>query len=214
MTNIEKETAKISLYMIDKFNKFPKIFEKENLFETYNYLESIAIPSDCECTAVIDKIPCWKCITCSFDEHAIYCSKCFLKSKDYHKDHKVYILPNTGGMCDCGDPNALKYYCPDHKGPFTEQKQIDEFIEKSFPSNILQKLKIYFDDLFLQMSKYLILTEQCTFFSVEILESYIRNETEGEDISLLKENFCIIFQNFMNFLYIIKNKNIGMTYLV
>ena len=138
----------------------------------------------------------------------------FLKSKDFHKEHDTYFLPFSEGMCDCGDPNAFTHFCAEHRGPFYEQKQIDEFIEKSFEPKILCNLKIFFDDLFLNFSKYLILTEQCKFFCIEIFENNIKDEIERNDIIILLKNFCIVFKNFLNFLYIITNKNIGMVYLI
>ena len=117
-------------------------------------------------------------------------------------------------MCDCGDPNGFKIFCPDHNGPFTEQKQIDNFIEKSFEPKILEKLNNFLDDFFLEFSKYLTLTEQCTFFCSEIFLKNIHNEREKDDVKMLKDNFCIVFQNFLNFIYLITNKNMGMLYLI
>ena len=32
------------------------------------------------------------------------------------------------GFCDCGDLNEVDNFCPEHKGPSTEQRQIDEYI--------------------------------------------------------------------------------------
>ena len=212
LDNVQNETSKIFLYMEEKIKRFPAIFEKNSLSDTIKYLESIAIPYNCECAEIIDNMPSWRCEDCTDFDQAIYCSKCFIKSKQIHKGHKIY-LSDMEGMCDCGNPYALKQFCPDHKGPFTELKQIEEYIEKSFPSELLSKLKLFLDDLFLHFSKYLILTEQCAFFCVEILENNFNNK-EKEDILLLKENFCIVFQNFLNFLYFITSKNIGMVYLI
>ena len=213
--NVHEETSKIYLYMEEKIKEFPKIFEKElkNIIDTMNYLEKIALPNKRECAAIIDILPCWRCLDCT-DYDNIYCSDCYIKSKDLHKGHKIHFLPKVEGMCDCGDPNAFKIFCPDHKGPFTEQKQIDEFIKKSFEENILTKLKLFFDDFFIQFSKYLILTEQCKFFCNEIFLNNIHNVREKDDAIMLKDNFCIIFQNFLTFLYVITNKNMGMLYLI
>ena len=51
-------------------------------------------------------------------------------------------------MCDCGDPDSLYTYCHEHSGPFTEQKQIDDYMEKSFGKNILENLKKFFDEFY------------------------------------------------------------------
>ena len=61
--------------------------------ETIDYLEKISIPNNCECSENTDDIPGWKCKDCSDNENSLYCSNCFLKFKDYHKDHQVYFVP-------------------------------------------------------------------------------------------------------------------------
>ena len=215
---IYEETSILFSYFEEKIKKFPEIFEKnlKNLEDTIDYLESIAKPNNCKCSEIVDLVPGWKCLDCS-ESNSIYCSNCYVKSKSLHKGHKMHYLPKTEkttGRCDCGDPNNLKSFCPDHKGSFKDIKEIDEFIEKSFSSNILSKLNIFFEDLFLKFSKYLVLTEQCNFFRWERLLIDIHNAEEKKDIILLEDNFCSIFQNLLTFLFSITNKNIGMLYLV
>ena len=63
-------------------------------------------------------------------------------------------------MCDCGDPDSLYIFCPEHSGPFTNQIQIIEYISKNFNVDILNKLILFFDEFFCKFSKYLILTEK------------------------------------------------------
>ena len=178
--NVHKETLRIYSYLNEKINKFAQIFQIIRIQDMLNHLEDISIQNNCECAGIIDIIPCWRCLDCT-DYDSIYCSKCYLKSKDLHKGHKINFLPSVEGMCDCGDPNSLRTFCSDHKGPLSNQKQINEFIEKSFSPDILNKLKIYFEDLFNEFSKYLILTEQCNFFCTEIYLNNIHNEREKQD---------------------------------
>ena len=213
---IESQTLKMYFYFLEKTDNFIKIFEQNfsSLEETYKYLESISIPNKCECAGIIDTIPGWRCADCSQSENVIYCSNCYIKSKHLHKGHKVYYLRSSGGMCDCGDPDSLYTFCQEHCGPYTEQKQIDELIEKSFSKNVLNNLKIFFDDFFLEFSKYLILTEKCEYFYNEVLEEDEKTGKEKSDILLLKKNFVIIFQNFLNFIYKITKTNLGMFHLV
>ena len=216
--NIYEETSKFFSYFEDKKNKFQGLFDKDlaNLEDTMNYLESIALPHNCKCSEIIDTLPGWKCLDCS-EFGSIYCSNCYLKSKNLHKGHKIYYLPKsekTTGRCDCGDGNYLKVFCPEHKGSFKDMKEIDEFIEKSFPADILIKLNSFLDDLFLRFSQYLSFGEQCNFFRWDILQFETFSEDVKNDIFLLKDNFCVVFQNFLTFLYIITNKNMGMLYLV
>ena len=162
---IESETAKIHSYFMEKTCNFPILFEKDRA-----YLETNSIPNKCECAGIIDTIPGWRCNDCSHYDTSIYCSNCYIKSKHLHQGHKVYYLRSSGGMCDCGDPDALNVFCVDHCGPYTDQKKIDEIIEKSFPVNLLNKLKEFFDEFFVRFSKYLLLTEKCKYFYTEILE--------------------------------------------
>ena len=216
--NLNEETSLFYLYFEDKINKFKDLFNKDlkSLDNTVDYLESIALSHNCKCSEIIDSLPGWKCLDCS-ELDSIYCSNCYIKSKDLHKGHKIHFLPKsekTTGRCDCGDPNNLKVFCPEHKGSFKDMKEIDEFIEKSFPTDILSKLNSFFDDLFLKFSQYLILGEKCNFFRWDILQFETFTEIEKNDISLLKDNFCVVFQNFLTFLYIITYKNMGMLYLV
>ena len=216
LEKVENETLNISIYLKEKIKQFPKLIDKDLLYliDTVKFLEKKGIKNNCACTENTDDIPGWKCRDCSNNENSLYCSKCFLKFKDFHKDHKVYFMPYSGGMCDCGNKNNLKNFCPEHKGPYTEQKQIDDFIEKSFSPDVLEKLKKYLDDLFFQFSKYLVLTEQCVFFCKEILSIKFKNEDERNDIVILCDNFIIVFQNFLNFLTVISQSNMGILYLI
>ena len=56
-------------------------------------------------------------------------------------------------MCDCGDPDSLYVYCHKHSGPFTEKKQFDEYIEKTFGKKVVENLKEFFMEFFLEFSK-------------------------------------------------------------
>ena len=86
--NVHEQTSKIYLYMEEKFQKFPAIFEQnlKNMVDAINYLEKIAIPNRHVCAGIIDIITCWRCLDCTeFD--SIYCSNCYIKSKHLHKGH-------------------------------------------------------------------------------------------------------------------------------
>ncbi len=117
-------------------------------------------------------------------------------------------------MCDCGDPDSLYTFCHEHSGPFTDQKQIDEYINKVFPGNILKNLKNFFDDFFMQFTKYLILTEKCKFFYENIFADNIPEKDNKQIVLLIKDNFSIIFQNFLNFIRKITEKNMAMIHLI
>ena len=213
---IEKETSSIYSYFIEKVNKFPQLFERHllSLDETYKYLESISKPNKCECAGIIDTIPGWRCNECVKYENSIYCTNCFIASKHLHKGHKIEFLYSSGGMCDCGDPDSLYTFCPSHCGPYTEQKEIDEYIGSIFPQNVLKNVKEFFDEFFMCFTKYFLLTEKCKYFYTEILEENCNNQKEKDDVHLLKNNFAIIFQNFLTFLFKITENNLGMMHLI
>ena len=216
LNQIEKETISIHSYFLEKMKAFPNIFEKYfiTLDQVYNYLESISIPNKCECAKIIDNVPGWKCHDCSKYENSIYCSNCYINSKELHKGHKMKFLYSSSGMCDCGDPDSLYTFCPEHCGPYIDQKKIDEYIEKTFPKNILDNLKVFLDDLFMRFTKYLLLTEKCKLFYNEILEESNKKEEEKYDILFLKNNCVTVFQNFLTFLFKITEKNLGMLHLI
>ena len=218
-SQLEKETLEIFNYLKETIQKFPKILSKKyNSFnEALIYLKKISIPNNCVCAGIIDTIPGWRCVTCSIYENTIYCFDCYLKSKHLHKNHEVYYCYNSSGMCDCGDPSSLYTFCPDHTGPYTDQKKIDEYIKKIFDNKILENLKKYFDDFFEKISKYLIFTEKIKCFSNLILDETFENNPNPqlrEDILLLKKNFAIVFQNILYFLLYISQDNLGMLHLL
>ena len=205
-------------------NEFHNIFQSNllNFQDALNYLEEKAIPNKFLYAGVIDTIPGLRYEDCSKYENAIYCNDCFKKSKHLHKEHKVYFLPNSSGMCDCGDPDSLYNFCPEHSGPYVNQKQKDEYISKVFPSDILNKLILFFDELFLNFSKYFVLTEKCELFYCEIFNEKFENINEEnqelfkekKDIPFLKKNFCVVFQNLIHFLRLISQKNLAILHLI
>jgi hypothetical protein len=219
---INNETKNIFLFLNESINKFHLLFNKnlKNFEDSIEYLEKISIPNKCVCAGVIDNIPGWRCNDCSKYENVLYCNDCYKKSKDLHKGHKIFFLIDSNGMCDCGDPDSLYTFCPDHSGPHSNQKQIDEYISKSFEKDVLDNLKTFFGEFFSKMSKYLIVTEKCKYFYNNSLDDKINldninlSDEIKKDINLLKSNFCVIFNKFIKFLKSITEKNLGMLHLV
>ena len=139
-SKIHSKTIKIASYFEACVQKFSSLFEEnlEKFEDCLEYLEKISIPNKCVCASAINDIPGWRCVDCSKSENTLYCNDCYIKSKDLHKGHKVYYWENSTGMCDCGDPSALNKYCHEHSGPFREQKDIDDYIEKSFGKKVVR----------------------------------------------------------------------------
>ena len=221
---INNETQKINLYLLESIKNFHKLFNNNLLDfdDALKYLEKISIPNKCVCAGVIETIPGWRCVDCSKYENAIYCTDCFKKSKHLHKGHLLYFLYSSGGMCDCGDPDSLELFCPEHSGPFSDQNQIDEYISKVFSKDVLNNLKLFFDEFFLIFSKYFILTEKLElFYNENFKEKFDNIKEEQKDlcnerdyITSLKNNFCLVFQNLIDFLRLISQKNLGMLHLL
>ena len=129
-TSIQTQNSEMMNYLEKQIKKFPEILDPnfKSFSEALNHLQKIAIPNKCVCAGVIDTIPGWRCVDCSKYENSIYCYDCFIKSKEWHKNHEVYYLYSSGGMCDCGDPDSLYRYCKMHSGPYVDQKEIDKYI--------------------------------------------------------------------------------------
>ena len=221
---INIETEKIALFLEKSFDEFPKLFDSNfNKFDDLlNYLKNVTIPNKYVCAKDIRSIPGWTCQDCAKYTDSIFCHDCYKKSKNLHKNHRLYFLPNSSGMCGCGEPEALYTFCPEHNGPHTEKEQINEFISKVFPKEILEKINTFFTHFFQEFSKYFILVEKCKYFCTEKFHQafeYIDNDTpnlhkEKMDIVLLKFNFCIVYQNFLNFIRLITENNLGMLYII
>ena len=222
---IDKETQKILTFFQESLDEFPKLFDNnfQSLNDVKEYLNNISLPNKYVCAKYIHNIPGWTCKECSKYTDSIFCHECYKKSKHLHKGHHLYFLPNSGGMCGCGEPEALYTFCPEHSGPHRTQNEIDEYISGIFKKELLEKLKIFFDKFFEKFSYYLILTDKCEYFYPEILEKKFEdinkeensdNINEKEHINSLKNNFSIAFQNLLDFLRLITENNLGMLYLI
>ena len=221
---INIETEKIALFLEKCFDEFPKLFDSNfNTFDDLlNYLKNVTIPNKYVCAKDIHSIPGWTCQDCAKYTDSIFCHDCYKKSKNLHKDHRLYFLPNSSGMCGCGEPEALYTFCPEHNGPHTEKEQINAIISKVFPKEILEKINIFFKQFLQEFSKYFILVEKCKYFCTEIFNQvfeYVDDDIsnlhkEKMDIVLLKFNFCIVYQNFLNFIRLITENNLGMLYII
>ena len=222
-SQIYSSTKKVSSFFESAVERFPSLFESgiQTFEESLDYLEKISIPNKSVCAGIIDAIPGFHCEDCSIHSNAtIYCSDCFIKSKNLHKNHKVEFLYENGGMCDCGDPDSLSTFCSEHIGPLKEKEEIENYIKQAFGDKILENLKKYFDEFFFEFSKYFVLTEKCDLFMDDIFNEILESDSINElfelkaDIYSLKSNFSIVFENFIYFLRLITKDNSGMFHLI
>ena len=224
---IRIESENILSFLEETQKQLPKLFDSnfQSLDEVENYLKKISLPNKFVCAKSISDIPGWTCKECDKYTDSIFCHECYKKSKHLHKGHHLYFLPNSGGMCGCGEPEALYIFCPEHSGPHMTQIEIDDYISKVFKKDLLDKLKNYFDIFFKKISYYLILLEKLDLFCPEIFEKKYKDEIEEIDefkeltseknyILALKKLFKSVLQNFFDFIKTITNNNLGMLYLI
>ena len=129
-------------------------------------------------------------------------------------------------MCDCGDPDSLSAFCPDHSGPFSDQDEINKYISNIFSDEIIHNLNTFFEEFFGKFSKFFILSEKFELFAEKKFDEFFNNinkiniddgnnneeimTNKKTDIVLLKSNFCSLFQKLLNFFRLISIKNLGM----
>ena len=222
---LNTETPKILSLLSDSISNFPKIFNQNysSLEEVQNFLKSISLPNKHVCAKHINQFPGYTCKECARYTDSVFCYECYKKSKHLHQGHHIYLLPSSGGMCGCGEPEALNTFCPEHSGPHMTQKDIDEYIAKVFDKELLEKLKIFFEKIFEELSKYFILGEKCELFCHELFTKHFEKEIEENFIIInmekkiiisLKNNFKKVFEKFCEFLNSITQDNLGMLYLI
>ena len=217
------ESTKVYLDLQQLISQFPKLFDQNfaTLDEVKNYLTNNGLPNKYICAKHIHDLPGWTCKECGKYTDSIFCHECYKKSKHLHKGHHLYFIPDSGGMCGCGEPEALHTFCPEHSGPHMTQEKIDEYISKSFKEELLNKLKNFFDKVFENLSYYFILAEKCELFCPEVFDKNFDNyelqimfNNEKQIIINSKEFFKKIFQYFLDFLKVITENNLGMLYLI
>ena len=135
-----------------------------NITNTKNYLEMAVLfaltskDSGDVCSAKMEGIGGWRCLDCVKIENGLFCQNCWAKMKTVHSDHNIEYVTTTNGTCDCGDPNIIdpKYFCPKHKGPITNDKDIQVFINQCLGGKTALDLKLTTATIFDQMAAYVI----------------------------------------------------------
>ena len=138
---------KINQYL----NEITQVFGYNYNENFFSYLKTISRPNNQVCNRQINEGEGnWKCIDCRLDKAACICNDCYNKSKEKHKGHKVMFDPEGNGYCDCGDPNVVKKssFCSDHNGPFTNEKEIMNFIYRSIDSHLLKQINPLLNNIF------------------------------------------------------------------
>jgi len=137
-------------------NQISKAFGYEYNESFFSYLKSISPPNHQACAKEIKLGEGgFTCEDCSLMTNVIICTECFNKTKDKHKNHNVIFKPECNGFCDCGEPTAIikESFCPDHKGPFTTEKEIMNFINSSIGENNTNIIDPIINNIFIEITK-------------------------------------------------------------
>ena len=185
------------------FDQISKAFGYEYNESFFSYLKSISKPNHQVCNKEIKLGEGgFRCNDCFLLTNAILCTECFNKSKDKHKNHNVIFKPYSNGFCDCGDASSIikESFCPDHNGPFTNEKEIKDFICTSIGENNVNIIDPLINNIFIEISK-----------KIDVL--YNENlENEGkinENIELFK-----MFDELLLFVSKLYETNLAFFYLV
>ena len=138
------------------FDQISKAFGYEYNESFFSYLKSISKPNHQVCNKEIKLGEGgFRCNDCFLLTNAILCTECFNKSKDKHKNHNVIFKPYSNGFCDCGDASSIikESFCPDHNGPFTNEKEIKDFICTSIGENNVNIIDPLINNIFIEISK-------------------------------------------------------------
>ena len=183
----------LSIYL----NKFAKIFG----FQKYNYalishLKKISIPTNQVCVKELEHQSAIFCKQCGVCSNSIICLGCYEKSKEKHIGHDITFKNLVGGCCDCGNPLAWKEsgFCSEHKGIFSSDKQIFDYLKKCFSESIQKQINKVLDELLSYLVKI-----------------FIQNE---EKKTLIDDTFIEIFEDFMDFIIDTSDANLGILHLI
>ena len=185
-------------------NETAKVFGHKNNNKFFKYLKNISKPNKQVCNKEVKTGEGgWKCVDCELDSLSLICYNCFNKSKDIHKGHKILFNPKSHGYCDCGDPNVINKdgFCPEHKGPFSNKKDLLDYIKSSIDEKILNEIDSILNNIFI------LFIEKINF----LINKHFKKDKEKNDIE--NELFNMI-DEFINFITNLYKSNLGLFYFV
>ena len=145
-------------FLKEIFFKYLKLFSCDNKKDLIIKLKKLNHDAGSVCARKMIKIGGWKCVDCEKNSNAILCHQCWSKIKDKHLNHNIKYHSSTNGTCDCGDPNTLEksLFCPCHKGPLTNEKEVENYINKFFSQDLVQSFQNITENLLEKMIPYII----------------------------------------------------------
>ena len=176
---------------------FAKIFKQQSFNSLLiNNLKKISIPTNQVCVKELESQSAVYCKDCGICPNSIICLSCYEKSKEKHKNHKIIFKNLVGGCCDCGNPLAWdkKGFCSEHKGIFSDDKQIENYLKQCFKTTEINQINFVLNNLI----KYLV-------------PIFLRYEEENK---LNNDDFINLFEEFMDFIIETSEANLGILHLI
>ena len=157
-TTFDEHSKKILNKIKGAMLKFMKATNTKNSLEMTLLFTLSDIDTGSVCAGKMESIGGWRCLDCIKNENTIFCQNCWSQMRNLHKDHNIVFITSVNGTCDCGDPNTIdkKYFCPKHKGPMTNEENIDDYIKNCLGEKIATSIKDINKHMFKEMAKYVI----------------------------------------------------------
>ena len=110
------------------------------------------------CAKKMVEVGGWRCMDCVTNDNTIFCQDCWSLMKEKHKNHNIIFVNRVNGTCDCGDHNCIskELFCPNHKGIFQNDAEIQKYIKESLGEKIPPQIKGASQRMFDDMSIFFI----------------------------------------------------------
>ena len=184
-------------------NKIAKAFGYEYNDSFFSYLKSISKPNNQVCNREIKSGEGgFKCIDCFFLNNAVICMDCYNKTKDKHKNHNAIFKPYSSGFCDCGDPNTMnkESFCHDHQGPFTNEKDLMNYIKTCLDEKKLEIINPLINNIFVEI--------------INLIDNLYNKNSENEEKQNIEDELFNMIDELISFISKLYNNNLGLFYLV
>ena len=184
-------------------NQISNTFGHEYNEQFFACLKSISKPNKQICNREIKRGEGgFRCIDCTLCSNAIYCTDCFNKTKDKHKNHNVLFKPYASGFCDCGDPNSSikESFCPEHQGPITNENDLMRYIKTCVDENKLNIINPILNNIFSEI--------------IKIISDIFNIDKQNEEKEKIKNELYNILDELIIFLTNLYENNLGLFYFV
>ena len=139
-------------------NEYLSTLKLKNVFEMAIFFAIMNKEAGSVCAKEMTKVGGWRCNDCVKNETTVFCQECWAGMKDKHQGHNILFTISVDGTCDCGDPNAIEpsLFCPKHKGPMTNEFQINTYLNSSLGAPLVGSIRKINKGVFDQMGTFVI----------------------------------------------------------